>query len=310
MQNLLKEFGIEYLESEIFFLCEGLSFHFDINAFNQSKKLFFVFKTLSQLIELFEQNTGLHFMQFGKSHNIQELLLSETPKPILAQVDTHLLKYYQRIDESEITIPEHTILLYEIYEDKVRVGDPFVVNNQGMADCYEGYVNIKDLQYGISNYFCLSPNLNYIKLSEKSIIQKIRSNLMQFTQKSEQNKHVTGMPALYHFLKTISNLPPYKVAEKYLWIETAFVLNGNMMFINDYLADILFQYSHCIRNSPSNIIKMISGIKNEWTYAYRLILKIGYKRAENLYPLVVNTLHRVLDLQNRCFDMIISCMEK
>ena len=302
----MQEHKVQYLESEIFFLSDGLFVKYENNSFHHDRKRLFVFRSFPDLINSLINNAELHFERHNRLLNESVNIFEKMSKPVLAQVNPNVLQYYPRAATSEITVPDHTILLYEMNQKKIRICDPFIVNNKGIAECYDGFEDLEKLRNGISNYFCFTPKSDYMSVPREKRIKIVKENLIRFRNGQVNKDYSIGMPGLFQFLNDLSNLSLHEIKNKSLWIETVFVINGNMMFINDYLLELLYAYFKHIGIFPQKIIDMIIDVKHQWEYAYKLVLKIGYKAPEMHSSKAVDILYRVLEMQNQCFDMVIS----
>lgn len=301
MQNLLNSMGISYSEAEIFFLCDGMYCCFDTDALMAEHKNRLIFQTFDKLLQAFSKHTGMIFEKSERVYDIVEGDAVGRVLPLLAQVHAESLCYYKRIQNSEITVPVHSVLLYEICPEKVYVGDPFIVNEQGFADCYYGYVDKTDILPFIFKFFWPIQSVHRHFFSKETMIDSICRNITSFQRGNQRGSVLEGLPALYAFLNELSKLNPKSISERYLLVETAFIINGNMMFVNDYLVDLLTEYSSH-EDESAYVLKNIVDTKHVWEAAYMQLLRVGYKKDANSYGLALDMIEQALYRQNQCLD--------
>lgn len=302
LHNLFLEYGIPLREYELYFLCNGLFFQFDLKANQDSFLNFIRFDYKLQLEHLAEI---LHFdFQYWNRESLNTSL--QTFRSVLAErlptilfLESTALQYHI-LQNPRRNLGAHCLALWEIEPESqsVLAGDSYVLDKEGRVGthvCKLAFHELADHLIGAGTF-----QFNHILLPElRERIKMDAEKIAQFA--SDCPDRGTGaILQIIDSMGSMGRLSDEKSFEK--MVEFIFLFKAYFSSTLGYLQDLLTDER--IGAADSGLLDSLAGLKNQWQNFYIRCLTVTAGNSASVLKKIQESGREMLFQQRRVFREI------
>jgi len=292
IKDILNYYGINIIESDLYFICKGLCFTF--NPASKAKLISdrFDYDCYQYIIENVSAffNCNMIFNYSLEDIQIKELLKNDIP--VIVLMDPRIVPYNNRILNPVGHQEMHSTVLYG-YDDNMQsyfVADATVADDSGLISALWTSMDMKFLQENTKGFFYITSISN--KTYDANMVKiKIRDTINEFIYPNDNENVYTGANAV----KQLFNLLLYE--EDYI-NEVKFLFQAYFVPLFTYLKGSLYHF-----NLQEGLEMELAKEKNKWDVLYyKYLLKLKKNISEgDLY----NALNKYFDT---LIDLLISML--
>lgn len=306
LYNLLKNY--DYREHELFFLCEGFEYYYEINQIasggSPRQRLSFISydKSLMQLSnKLYGQsNEMFHIGYEFITEQFEQILYLN--RPILLMVQSSILDYHLLVDPLNMF---HCILLLGMDQKRgfAYIVDSYNIDSMGNIFVYKGFMPIDVLQKHTVGSAWLKKDIPMKRGNELFL-----ENIIASFHNVVNTDYFTGFRMYIKDVTMLCEESPDRIQEEML--QLIYTLKVHLTFYLDYIIAAIqqiFQNTGVIYN---HIINCVDELKKDWNNFIILILKkitLSNYIKPNLNNIKASS-NKILDKQDNLFKNINSVL--
>ncbi len=313
---VLRYYGYNLTESDVFFLCKGMSIRLSVSSLHKEISMpnqFFEYRSAAHIIQHTADLLNLQFQHGNDLSNpktfqtIREELNRENP--VIIFLSPHRLKYVPREFNPDAEQELHCVILYGLNEQATDgfIADSYVVDNSGRVSVYTGALSCSVIQNDTKEfiYICRSfPRL----IHEKVIRNRVIENLTDYTNVSLHGETITGISAIYHCIKQATAVfaRDNSCIRQYL-LELSYLLKAHFIIFFDYLLDYL---NHLLPDFPEDLFAAFRTLRNRWSnYCMKIwqnSLRPVFSSKWDMISVGNNLLNQTIDLLTKIRNQLLS----
>lgn len=272
LANLLRYYGFQLSESDVFFICRGFDYKYLKTKFTECDRPSdrFIYRDIKTVSEALQKVIGFKLC-YGDSLESMDLVKQvnqgiENNNPVLLLLNPSVLTYTPREFDPDGKFELHCIILKGIDWDRnlAHIVDTYVVDNLGRVSVYEGTLSMEIIIKEVKGFLYFD-EVEARMLSSIEIEQSVCDTLNTFLKARENDNECTGWSALQRCIEDITFVQGKE--EEFLnnyYLELSYLIRAHFLFIFDYLSETLKNYS-MIGQSNIEVYDELDKLRSEWS---------------------------------------------